>query len=89
MLRHYRTVAHHVRRLSIGLGQRKVRRIGTRERHRGLGSPASRSVRTWRNLRSEKLLGYDVTNRLEDNEGTVRMSFNPGSRFPCGTDNRC
>ncbi len=34
------------------------------------------------NVRSEKLLGYDVTYRLEGKEGTVRMSFNPGKQIP-------
>ena len=34
------------------------------------------------NVRSEKLVGYDVTYRLEDKEGTVRMSFNPGKQIP-------
>jgi len=32
--------------------------------------------------RSEKLVGYDVTYRLEGKEGTVRMSFNPGKQIP-------
>ena len=31
---------------------------------------------------SEKLLGYDVTYRLEGKEGKVRMSFNPGAQIP-------
>ena len=31
---------------------------------------------------SEKLLGYDVTYRLEGKEGKVRMSFNPGTQIP-------
>ena len=34
------------------------------------------------NIRSEKLVGYDVTYRLEDKEGTVRMAFNPGKQIP-------
>jgi len=34
------------------------------------------------NVRSEKLVGYDVTYRLQDKEGTVRMSFNPGKQIP-------
>ena len=34
------------------------------------------------NLKSQKLVGYDVTYRLEDKEGTVRMSFNPGKQIP-------
>jgi uncharacterized protein YcfJ len=34
------------------------------------------------NVRSEKLVGYDVTYRLEGKEGTVRMSFNPGKQIP-------
>ena len=32
--------------------------------------------------KSQKLIGYDVTYRLEGKEGTVRMSFNPGNRIP-------
>jgi uncharacterized protein YcfJ len=31
---------------------------------------------------SEKLLGYDVTYRLEGKEAKVRMSFNPGKQIP-------
>jgi uncharacterized protein YcfJ len=27
-------------------------------------------------------VGYDVTYRLQDKEGTVRMSFNPGKQIP-------
>jgi uncharacterized protein YcfJ len=34
------------------------------------------------NVRSEKVVGYDVTYRLEDKEDTVRMSFNPGKQIP-------
>jgi uncharacterized protein YcfJ len=34
------------------------------------------------NEKSEKLIGYDVTYRLEGKEGTVRMAFNPGPRIP-------
>jgi len=34
------------------------------------------------NVRSEKLLGYDVTYRLEDKQDTVRMAFNPGKQIP-------
>ena len=34
------------------------------------------------NETSQKLLGYDVTYRLEGKEGVVRMAFNPGSRIP-------
>jgi uncharacterized protein YcfJ len=34
------------------------------------------------NVRSEKLAGYDVTYRLQDKEGTVRMAFNPGKQIP-------
>jgi uncharacterized protein YcfJ len=34
------------------------------------------------NVRSEKLVGYDVTYRLEDKVSTVRMSFNPGKQIP-------
>jgi uncharacterized protein YcfJ len=34
------------------------------------------------NVRSEKLVGYDVTYRLEGKEGLVRMSFNPGKQIP-------
>jgi uncharacterized protein YcfJ len=33
-------------------------------------------------VRSEKLVGYDVADRLEGKEGTVRMSFNPGKQIP-------
>ena len=29
-----------------------------------------------------KLVGYDVTYRLEDKEGTLRTSFKPGSTLP-------
>ena len=31
---------------------------------------------------SEKLLGYDVTYRLDGKEATVRMAFNPGKQIP-------
>ena len=31
---------------------------------------------------SEKLLGYDVTYRLDGKEGKVRLSFHPGKRIP-------
>lgn len=31
---------------------------------------------------AEKLLGYDVTYRLDGKEGKVRMSFNPGKQIP-------
>ena len=31
---------------------------------------------------SEKLLGYDVTYRLEGKEGTVRMAHDPGKQIP-------
>jgi uncharacterized protein YcfJ len=31
---------------------------------------------------SEKLVGYDVSYRMEGKQGMVRMSFNPGSRIP-------
>lgn len=34
------------------------------------------------NVRSEKLVGYDVTYRYEDKEDTVRMSYNPGKQIP-------
>ena len=34
------------------------------------------------NVRSEKLVGYDVTYRLQDKEDTVRMAFNPGKQIP-------
>jgi uncharacterized protein YcfJ len=34
------------------------------------------------NVRSEKVVGYDVTYRLDDKEDTVRMSFNPGKQIP-------
>ncbi len=33
-------------------------------------------------VRTEKLVGYDVTYRLEDRQDTVRMSFNPGKQIP-------
>jgi uncharacterized protein YcfJ len=31
---------------------------------------------------SEKLIGYDVTYRLEGKQDSVRMSFNPGQQIP-------
>jgi uncharacterized protein YcfJ len=34
------------------------------------------------NETSQKLIGYDVTYRLEGKESVVRMSFDPGSRIP-------
>jgi uncharacterized protein YcfJ len=34
------------------------------------------------NETSEKLLGYDVTYRLDGKDGTVRMSYNPGKQIP-------
>jgi uncharacterized protein YcfJ len=34
------------------------------------------------NEKSEKLVGYDVTYRLEGKEGFVRMAFNPGRQIP-------
>lgn len=34
------------------------------------------------NLRSEKLVGYDVTYRFEGKQDTVRMSYNPGKQIP-------
>lgn len=34
------------------------------------------------NLRSEKLVGYDVTYRYEGKQDTVRMSYNPGKQIP-------
>ena len=34
------------------------------------------------NETSKKLVGYDVTYRLEGKENVVRMSFNPGHRIP-------
>lgn len=34
------------------------------------------------NETSQKLIGYDVTYRLDGKEDVVRMSFNPGSRIP-------
>jgi uncharacterized protein YcfJ len=34
------------------------------------------------NETSEKLLGYDVTYRLDGKEGTVRMAYNPGKQIP-------
>ncbi len=34
------------------------------------------------NVRSEKLVGYDVTYRYEGKEDTVRMSYNPGTQIP-------
>ena len=34
------------------------------------------------NVRSEKVVGYDVTYRLVDKDGTVRMPFNPGKQIP-------
>ena len=34
------------------------------------------------NVRSEKLVGYDVTYRYEGKEDTVRMSHNPGKQIP-------
>jgi uncharacterized protein YcfJ len=34
------------------------------------------------NERTEKLVGYDVTYRLEGKEGAVRMAFNPGKQIP-------
>jgi uncharacterized protein YcfJ len=34
------------------------------------------------NVRSEKLVGYDVTYRYEGKEDTVRMSYNPGKQIP-------
>jgi uncharacterized protein YcfJ len=33
-------------------------------------------------LRSEQLVGYDVTYRLAGKEDTVRMSYNPGKHIP-------
>ena len=32
--------------------------------------------------KSEKLLGYDVTYRLDGKDGVVRMSFKPGATLP-------
>ena len=32
--------------------------------------------------KSDKLVGYDVTYRLEGKEGKVRMAFNPGQQIP-------
>jgi len=34
------------------------------------------------NVRSEKLVGYDVTYLLEGKEGKARMSFDPGKQIP-------
>lgn len=34
------------------------------------------------NVRSEKLVGYDVTYRYQGKEDTVRMSYNPGKQIP-------
>jgi uncharacterized protein YcfJ len=34
------------------------------------------------NASAQKLVGYDVTYRLEGKEGVVRMSFNPGKTIP-------
>ncbi len=34
------------------------------------------------NEKSQKLIGYDVTYRLEGKEGVVRMAHNPGDRIP-------
>ena len=34
------------------------------------------------NVRSEKLVGYDVTYRYEGKEDTVRMSYDPGKQIP-------
>ena len=34
------------------------------------------------NETSEKLVGYDVTYRLEGKEGTVRMASDPGKQIP-------
>ena len=34
------------------------------------------------NVRSEKLVGYDVTYRYEGKQDTVRMSYNPGKQIP-------
>jgi uncharacterized protein YcfJ len=34
------------------------------------------------NVRSEKLVGYDVTYRYEGKEDRVRMSYNPGKQIP-------
>ena len=31
---------------------------------------------------SQKLLGYDVTYRLKDQQGVVRTSFKPGATLP-------
>jgi uncharacterized protein YcfJ len=33
------------------------------------------------NDKSEKLVGYDVTYRLEGKQGVVRMAFNPGTQI--------
>ena len=34
------------------------------------------------NVRSEKMVGYDVTYRYEGKQDTVRMSYNPGKQIP-------
>lgn len=34
------------------------------------------------NVRSEKLVGYDVTYRYNGKQDTVRMSYNPGKQIP-------
>ena len=34
------------------------------------------------NLKSQKLVGYDVTYRFDGQEGTVRTSFKPGNTLP-------
>ena len=34
------------------------------------------------NVRSEKLVGYDVTYRYQGKDDTVRMSYNPGKQIP-------
>jgi uncharacterized protein YcfJ len=34
------------------------------------------------NETSERLLGYDVSYRLDGKDGTVRMSYNPGKQIP-------
>jgi uncharacterized protein YcfJ len=34
------------------------------------------------NVRSEKLVGYDVTYRFEGKEDTVRMAYDPGKKIP-------
>jgi uncharacterized protein YcfJ len=34
------------------------------------------------NEKSQKVVGYNVTYRLDGKEGTTRMSFKPGAKLP-------